>query len=59
MNLSATLGLRFNLGKKTKYVPVPIRRCDSFRIKITGAGDFQLYAMQIEVRTEETNRKGG
>lgn len=43
----------------TKYVPVPIRRCDSFRIKITGTGDFQLYAMQIETRAEETNRKGG
>ena len=24
LNLSATLGLRFNLGKKTKYVPVPV-----------------------------------
>ena len=24
MNLSATLGLRFNLGKKSKYVPVPV-----------------------------------
>ena len=24
MNLSATLGIRFNLGKKSKYVPVPV-----------------------------------
>lgn len=43
----------------TKYVPVPINRCDSFRLKISGAGDFRLYAMQIEVRAEQTNRKGG
>lgn len=45
--------------KHTMYVPVPIRRCDSFRVKIRSNSAFKLYAMEIETRAERTNRKGG
>ena len=30
-------------------IPVPIRRCDHFRIKIYGKGDFMLYNMMLEL----------
>ena len=46
-------------GKNTKYSPLPIRRCDRFRIKISTTGAWKLYAMEFEVRAERTNRKGG
>jgi len=46
-------------GKTAKYLPVPIRRCDRFRVKLSCNSDWKLYGMEIETRTERTNRKGG
>lgn len=31
-----------------KYLPVPIRRCDSWQLKLTATGDFSLYALEQE-----------
>lgn len=46
-------------GKSARNFPVPIRRCDRFALKLTGTGQMRLYAMEAELRTERTNRKGG
>ena len=45
--------------KAAKYIPVPIRRCDRFRVKLSCNSAWKLYGMQIETRAERTNRKGG
>ena len=45
--------------KQTKYMPVPIRRCDRFRIRIDTIGAWKLYAMEIETRAQTTSRRGG
>ena len=46
-------------GKSAVTAPVPIRRCDRFAVKLTGSGQLRLYAMELELRAEQTNRKGG
>ena len=43
-------------GKAVSYVPVPIRRCDRFRVKLTASGAWKLYGMEIETRAERTRR---
>ena len=43
-------------GKAVSYVPVPIRRCDRFRVKLSTTGAWKLYGMEIETRTERTRR---
>lgn len=45
--------------KTTRYIPVPIRRCDRFSLSISTTGAWKLYAMEIETRAERTTRKGG
>ena len=45
--------------KSTRYIPVPIRRCDRFGVKLSSTKAWKLYAMEIETRAERTNRKGG
>ena len=44
-------------GKGVSYVPVPIRRCDRFGLRLTTTGAWKLYAMEIETRAERTNRR--
>lgn len=46
-------------GKNVRYVPVPIKRCDRFSVKLSANSAWKLYGMQIEVRTERSSRKGG
>ena len=46
-------------GKSATYIPVPIRRCDRFGLKISSTKAWKLYGMEIETRGERTNRKGG
>lgn len=46
-------------GKAVSYVPVPIRRCDRFRVKLSTTGAWKLYGMEIETRAQSTSRKGG
>lgn len=46
-------------AKRTGYIPVPIRRCDRFGLKLSTTGTWRLYGMEIETRAETTNRKGG
>lgn len=38
------------------YLPVPIRRCDSWRLRLTATGTFSLYAIEQEYVTERTAR---
>jgi hypothetical protein len=45
--------------KNASYIPVPIRRCDRFGMKLSSTKAWKLYGMEIETRTERTNRKGG
>ena len=45
--------------KQARYIPVPIRRCDRFGLKISTTGAWRLYGMEIETRAERTSRKGG
>lgn len=46
-------------AKRARYFPLPIRRCDYFRLRISTAGAWTLYVMEVETRREQTNRKGG
>ncbi len=57
-NLETAIALPSS-GKTAKYIPVPIRRCDRFSIKLSCNSDWKLYGMEIETRAERTNRKGG
>ena len=43
-------------GKAVSCVPVPIRRCDRFRVKLSTTGAWKLYGMEIETRAERTRR---
>ena len=46
-------------GKCARNAPVPIRRCDRFAVKLAGSGAMTLTALELEVRAQQTNRKGG
>jgi hypothetical protein len=57
---AAETAVRLPSGDKhATYFPVPIRRCDRFGLQISSMGAWKLYAMEIEVRAETTNRKRG
>ena len=43
--------------KRARYIPVPIRRCDRFGLKLATTGAWRLYGMEIETRAERTSRK--
>lgn len=43
--------------KRARYIPVPIRRCDRFGLKLSTTGAWRLYGMEIETRAERTSRK--
>lgn len=36
--------------KQSVYLPILPRRCDHFRLKITGTGDWKLYALGLDLR---------
>ncbi len=38
-------------GKRSVYLPVPIRRCDHFRLKIEAVGEWKLYALAWELHS--------
>jgi len=40
-----------------RNTPVPIRRCGRFGLRLSAAGAWRLYALQIETRAQRTNRK--
>lgn len=44
-------------GKRTEYVPVPIRRCDRYALRLTGTAPWTLYALQWEFYASQRNRK--
>lgn len=43
--------------KQTYYFPLPIRRCDHYRLRFLGHGQWRLYAMETEYLTENYPRK--
>ena len=45
-------------ARHTRYVPVPIRRCDRFALKLTTTGAWRLRAVELEVRARPANRRG-
>ena len=46
-------------NKTTQYLALPIKRCDRFQIRFRANSAWKLHGMEIETRTERTNRKGG
>ena len=44
--------------KKTACVPVPIRRCDRFGLRLSGAKPWKLYALEVETRAQRTRKPG-
>ena len=44
-------------GRADRNTPVPIRRCGRFALRLSAAGAWKLYALQVETRAERTNRK--
>lgn len=44
-------------GKAAKYLAFPVRRCDRFALRLTGAGPWTVWALEIECRAESTARK--
>ena len=43
--------------KRARYIPVPIRRCDRFGLRLSTVGAWRLYGMEIETRAGRTSRK--
>lgn len=39
-------------GKGSRYLPVKLRRCDHFRLRIEGRGEWELSSMALEVKKE-------
>ncbi len=37
-------------GKRSVYLPVIPRRCDHFRLKFTGSGEWELYSLALDLR---------
>ena len=46
-------------GRQARCVPVPVRRCDGFRVRLTANGAWKLFALELETRAERKNRKEG
>lgn len=46
-------------NKTTQYLALSIKRCDRFQIRFRANSAWKLHGMEIETRTERTNRKGG
>ena len=40
-----------------KYLPVPIRRCDSWQLRLTASGELRLYAVEQEYISSSDSRK--
>lgn len=43
--------------KSSQYMPVPIKRCDHWRLKIEATGVFRLYALEQEFRRGTESRR--
>lgn len=43
--------------KRSWYLPVPIRRCDHYRVRLTANGPWKLYAMELEYYDGQGSRK--
>ena len=46
-------------GRAAAYLPVPIRRCQRFALRLTCGKAWRLYGMEIETRAQRANRTGG
>lgn len=44
-------------GKRSVYLPVPIRRCDHFRLKLSAVGEWRLHAIAWELHSGKYVRK--